>query len=64
MLYCLLYLQTILFTTDETILEKIAVSDEMYVDQEIGQDENEPNRTETNRPPSPRTDVSAVKKFQ
>ena len=43
---------------DEEILEKISTCDEMYVDQEATQDDEETNRTGTNRPPTAGTDVS------
>jgi len=49
--------QTILFTTDEEILERISSYDEMYVDQEAAQDEDENSRMATNRPPTVGTDV-------
>ena len=48
---------TILFTTDDAILEKISSHDEMYVDQETTQDDEENNRMATNRPPSGASDV-------
>ncbi len=49
--------QTILFTTEDEILEKISTYDEMYVDQEALQDEEENQRTGANRPPTAGTDV-------
>ena len=50
--------QTILFTTDGEILEKISGTDEIYVDQEAAQDEEENNRMDMNRPPTAGNDVS------
>ncbi len=52
-----MYFQTILFTTDGEILERISAYDEMYVDQEAAQDEEENTRMGTNRPPTAGTDV-------
>ncbi|UJR14999.1 hypothetical protein I4U23_001976 [Adineta vaga] len=51
------YGETILFTTEERILEKISTYDEMYIDQEAAQDDDDNMKTATNRPPSPGTDV-------
>ncbi|CAF0889439.1 unnamed protein product [Adineta steineri] len=51
------YGETILFTTDDRILEKISTYDEMYIDQEATQDDDENLKTGGNRPPSPGTDV-------
>ncbi|CAF1052117.1 unnamed protein product [Adineta ricciae] len=51
------YGETILFTTDEKILESISNYDEMYIDQEAAQDDDENMKTAANRPPSPGTDV-------
>ncbi|CAF3733636.1 unnamed protein product [Adineta steineri] len=51
------YGETILFTTDDRILEKISTYDEMYIDQEATQDDEENLKTGGNRPPSPGTDV-------
>ncbi len=51
-------IQTILFTTDDAILEKISSHDEMYVDQETNQDDEDNNRMGTNRPPEEGLDVS------
>ncbi|CAF3038620.1 unnamed protein product [Rotaria socialis] len=49
--------ETILFTTDEEILEKISTYDEMYVDLEAFQNDEENSRTNTNRPPTTETDI-------
>ncbi len=58
------FFQTILFTTDDAVLEKISTHDEMYVDQETTQDEEENMRTgTTNRPPSGINDVSLLRKL-
>ncbi len=43
---------------EDEILEKISTYDEMYVDQETGQDDEENIRTGTDRPPTAGTDVS------
>ncbi|CAF0808236.1 unnamed protein product [Adineta ricciae] len=51
------YGETILFTTDEEILEKISTYDEMYVDQEAVQDDDESTQTNSKRPPTVGTDV-------
>ncbi|CAF0857931.1 unnamed protein product [Didymodactylos carnosus] len=47
------YGETILYTTDDHILEKIAEYDPIYVDQEVPLDDNENN----NRPPTAGNDV-------
>ncbi|CAF0803169.1 unnamed protein product [Rotaria sordida] len=51
------YGETILFTTEDEILEKISTYDEMYVDQETAQNDEENIRTNTNRPPTAGTDI-------
>ncbi|CAF4386537.1 unnamed protein product [Rotaria socialis] len=48
---------TILFTTDDHILEKISTYDEMYVDQETTQDDDENMKTATNQSIMKGTDV-------
>ena len=50
-------IQTILFTTDEFILEQISTKDEMYVDQETADDRDENLRSANNRPPTGSMDV-------
>lgn len=52
------YGETILFTTDDEILEKISANDQMYVDHEAFQNEEESARASVNRPPTIETDVS------
>ncbi|CAF0733393.1 unnamed protein product [Adineta steineri] len=51
------YGETILFTTDDEILEKISTYDEMYVDQEASQDDEDNSRLNSNRPPTCGTDI-------
>ncbi|UJR31677.1 hypothetical protein I4U23_019158 [Adineta vaga] len=51
------YGETILFTTDDEILEKISTYDEMYVDQETVQEDDDSARKNINRPPTAGTDV-------
>ncbi|CAF1618828.1 unnamed protein product [Rotaria magnacalcarata] len=51
------YGETILFTTDDHILEKISAYDEMYVDQETTQDDDENMKTATNQSIMEGTDV-------
>ncbi|CAF3729736.1 unnamed protein product [Rotaria sp. Silwood1] len=51
------YGETILFTTDDEILEKISIHDEMYVDQETAQNDEENIRTNANRPPTAETNI-------
>ena len=58
-------MKTILFTTEDEILEKISTYDEMYVDQEAVDDDDEENqRTGTNRPPTAGTDVRVFYEYQ
>ena len=54
-------LQTILFTTDDTILEKISTFDELYVDQENVQEDEETNRTNPTSKTSTENDVNLQK---
>ncbi|CAF4667509.1 unnamed protein product, partial [Rotaria sp. Silwood2] len=51
------YGETILFTTDDEILEKISTYDDMYVDQETAQNDEENTRTNSNRPPTAETNI-------
>lgn len=53
------YGETILFTTDDEILEKISTYDEMYVDQEVNpsDDGDDSQRSNSNRPPTVGTDI-------
>ena len=44
---------------DDEIFEKISIYDDMYVDQEVAQDDEENDRTSTNRLPTSETNVNS-----